>query len=114
MLELDRDTHFVDALVRAGRVELWWGGSNIKFVQLRDRLTGLRASGRSYHSWNIAHEQAAHKMRRLLAEVGLEEDMQWNETKTGFYTDGKLYSMSNTWEFLRFPPLRLIDKLRLG
>src|SRR6202007_3187774 len=35
-------------------------------------------------------------------------------TRTGFYTDGKLYSMSNTLEFLRFPPLGLLDKLRLG
>jgi protoporphyrinogen oxidase len=52
--------------------------------------------------------------RQLLAELGLEKDMRWVETRTGFYTDGQLHSMSNTWEFLRFPPLGLIDKLRLG
>ena len=34
--------------------------------------------------------------------------------KTGFYTDGELVSMSDTMEFLRFPPLGLISKLRLG
>ena len=54
------------------------------------------------------------RTRALLDEVGLERDMRWVETKTGFYTDGQLYSMSNTLEFLKFPPLRLIDKLRLG
>jgi protoporphyrinogen oxidase len=53
-------------------------------------------------------------LRALLTELGLEKEMQWVETRTGFYTDGKLYSMSNTLEFLRFPPLRLPDKLRLG
>ena len=53
-------------------------------------------------------------LRSLLAELGLENDLVWKETRTGFYTDGKLYSMSNTLEFLRFPPLGLIDKLRLG
>ncbi len=53
-------------------------------------------------------------LRSLLAELGLENDLVWKETKTGFYTDGKLYSMSNTLEFLRFPPLGLLDKLRLG
>src|SRR5438093_9279354 len=53
-------------------------------------------------------------LRSLLAELGLEQELVWKETRTGFYTDGKLYSMSNTLEFLRFPPLRLIDKLRLG
>src|SRR5205085_2915832 len=30
------------------------------------------------------------------------------------YTDGRLYSMSNSVEFLRFPPLGLLDKIRLG
>ncbi len=54
------------------------------------------------------------RLRGLLRELGLEDDMRWVETKTGFYTDGRLYSMSNTLEFLRFPPLWLIDKLRLG
>lgn len=53
-------------------------------------------------------------LRALLGELGLEEGMRWVETRTGFYTDGQLYSMSNTLEFLRFPPLRLLDKLRLG
>ena len=54
------------------------------------------------------------KLRSLLREFDLDEDIRWVETKTGFYTDGMLYSMSNTLEFLRFPPLQLIDKLRLG
>ena len=47
-------------------------------------------------------------------DLGLESEMRWVETRTGFYTDGQLYSMSNTLEFLRFPPLKFIDKLRLG
>ncbi len=53
-------------------------------------------------------------LRSLLAELGLEKEMVWVETRTGFYTDGTLYSMSNTLEFLRFPPLGLVDKFRLG
>lgn len=52
--------------------------------------------------------------RELLQELGLESQMQWVETKTGFFSDGRLHSMSNTFEFLRFPPLGLTDKLRLG
>jgi protoporphyrinogen oxidase len=53
-------------------------------------------------------------LRALLAELELEKELDWVETKTGFFTDGTFYSMSNTWEFLRFPPLRLPDKLRLA
>lgn len=53
-------------------------------------------------------------LRNVLSELGIEDELQWTETKTGFYTDGKLVSMSNTVEFLKFPPLDLISKLRLG
>jgi protoporphyrinogen oxidase len=53
-------------------------------------------------------------LRGLLTELGLEPEMRWVQTRTGFYTEGKLYSMSNSVEFLRFPPLRLRDKLRLA
>lgn len=50
----------------------------------------------------------------LLGELGIEDEIQWNQTETGFFTDGRFYSMSNLKEFLQFPPLRMIDKLRLG
>lgn len=53
-------------------------------------------------------------LRDFLRDLGLESEVRWVETKTGFYTDGKFYSMSNTGEFLRFPPLSLWQKLRLG
>lgn len=52
--------------------------------------------------------------RKIVEEIGLKDEFEWVETKTGFYTDGKLFSMSNTLEFLKFPPLDLISKLRLG
>jgi protoporphyrinogen oxidase len=52
--------------------------------------------------------------RKILKEIGLENDMQWVETKTGFYSGGKLYSMSNIIEFFKFPPINIIDKFRLG
>ena len=52
--------------------------------------------------------------RKIIKEIGLEDELRWVETKTGFFSDGKLYSMSNVIEFLKFPPLNLIDKFRLG
>ena len=52
--------------------------------------------------------------RSLVGELGLGDEYRWVETKTGFYTDGELFSMSDTAEFLKFPPLGLISKLRLG
>ncbi|MDP4283523.1 MAG: NAD(P)/FAD-dependent oxidoreductase [Bacteroidota bacterium] len=54
------------------------------------------------------------RTRNILKEIGLEETIEWVETKTGFYMNGKLYSMSDTIEFLKFPTLNLFDKFRLG
>lgn len=52
--------------------------------------------------------------RTILKEIGLDDTIEWVETKSGFYMNGKLYSMSDTIEFLKFPTLNLIDKFRLG
>ena len=54
------------------------------------------------------------RTRNILKEIGLEDQIKWVETKTGFYIKGNLHSMSNTIEFLKFPTLNLIDKFRLG
>lgn len=53
-------------------------------------------------------------LRALLDEIGLGREMRWVETKTGFYSGNRLYSMSNALEFLTFPPLNLWERLRLG
>src|ERR1700752_4250288 len=50
----------------------------------------------------------------LLKELQLENEVHWAPTRTGFYVDSPLYSLSNVFEFLSFPPLNLMDKLRLG
>jgi protoporphyrinogen oxidase len=52
--------------------------------------------------------------RAVLRELGLDDDMRWVETRTGYYGEGSLRSASNTLEFLRLPGLRLVDKLRIG
>jgi protoporphyrinogen oxidase len=52
--------------------------------------------------------------RAMLAELGLESEMEWATPRQGFFTDGKFHSVSNAWEFLRFPALNLWQKFRLG
>jgi protoporphyrinogen oxidase len=47
--------------------------------------------------------------RKIVEEIGLGDEFEWVETKTGFYTDGKLVSMSNTLEFLRFPSVQVFS-----
>ena len=54
------------------------------------------------------------RTRGILKDIGLDDKIEWVETKTGFYIKGKLYSMSDTIEFLKFPTLNLFDKFRLA
>jgi protoporphyrinogen oxidase len=50
----------------------------------------------------------------LFDELGLRHRLRYTATKMGFYHNGTIYPMSTPLEFLRFPPLRLIDRLRLA
>jgi len=51
---------------------------------------------------------------KFLQDIGLADKLRWHRTLTGCYIDQKLYSISNTLEFLLFPPLTIIGKLRLA
>lgn len=52
--------------------------------------------------------------RALLRDLGLEAEMRWTTVGTGFYSGGRFHPMNNALDFLRFPPLGPLDKLRLG
>lgn len=90
-------------------------------VELFEASSGLGGLASAWQLGDVTWDRHYHvtllsdtALRSLLEELGLAKEMNWVETKTGFYTDNKLYSMSNTLEFLTFPPLGLISKLRLG
>jgi len=53
-------------------------------------------------------------LRTVLRELDLDDEIRWVQTKVGFSVNGSLHSMSTAWEFLRFPPLTLIEKMRLA
>jgi protoporphyrinogen oxidase len=50
----------------------------------------------------------------MIKELGLGDELVWNETKTGFFINEQFHSISNIIDFLKFPALNLIDKFRLG
>ncbi len=93
-------------------------GHNVTLIEAAPSLGGLASVwklgdvhwDRHYHVTLLSDS----RLLNLVEEIGLKEDLKWVETKTGFFTNGKLYSMSDTAEFLKFPPLNLIEKLRLG
>ncbi len=93
-------------------------GERVTLFEAADHLGGLADAwklgdvmwDRHYHVTLMSDTHT----RTVLTELGLDHDMQWVETKTGFFVDGNMYSMSNSVEFLKFPPLSLLAKFRLG
>ena len=50
----------------------------------------------------------------LIKELGLENKLKWYESKTALFYDGTIYPFAGAIDLLKFKPLNLIDKLRLG
>lgn len=116
----------------SGRIGIVGGGALGMTLALRLReqghevviLEGARAPGGLAASQQIAGYtwdrfyhvilQSDRDLLALLGDLGLDNALHWNVTRTGFYTDGILYSLSTSLEFLAFPPLSLIDKMRLA
>jgi protoporphyrinogen oxidase len=51
---------------------------------------------------------------RFLSDIGLERQIRWSRTLTGFYVNRRYHSLSSSWEFLRFPLVTPWGKLRLA
>ena len=93
-------------------------GHEVTVIEAADQPGGLASAwtigdvtwDRHYHVMLLSDTH----LLGLLEDIGLRDEVVWSETKTGFFADGRLYSMSNAIEFLRFPVIGLISKLRLA
>ena len=50
----------------------------------------------------------------LIHELGLGHKLAWIESKVGFYHGGKIWKFASPVDLLKFTPLSLFDRLRLG
>jgi protoporphyrinogen oxidase len=55
-----------------------------------------------------------HRVVGLANELGLGERFRFRPTKVGFYDSGRVFSMTSPKEFLTFPLLKPIDRIRLA
>ena len=93
-------------------------GREITVLEASDRFGGLADAwtvgpvtwDRHYHVTLMSDLN----MRGLLADIGLADEMNWRTTRTDFYENGRFHPLNNAIDFLRFPPLNLIDKARLA
>ena len=93
-------------------------GHEVTLMEARPQLGGL-ASYFNFGSfwWDKFYHcilTSDSALLQLIADLDLENELRWTETKVGFFSCGELHSMTTTMEFLRFPVLSLWNKLRLG
>ena len=74
------------------------------------RLQSGQRVERFYHHW-FTHDR---HLLELLRMLGREGDLIPRETRTGLYFGGKFFKLASPLDVLRFSPLCLSDRLRLG
>jgi len=93
-------------------------GQQVTLLEAGSELGGLTAAWRLgdvewdkfYHVITLSDS----RLRSLLSGLNLDHEIEWVQTRSGFYSEGKLYSLSSSLDFLKFPPLNLYQKFRLG
>jgi len=101
-----------ELLKRGQHVRVWERADNLGGLMGRTALPELGdvSCDRYYHTI-LSSDRT---IMGLLDEVGLRSRLHTVATKMGFYHNGRSYPMSTPLEFLRFPPLGMIDRLRLA
>lgn len=51
---------------------------------------------------------------QLIDELGLGEKLMWLESRVGFLHQGRIYDFVTPWHLLKFRPVSLVDRVRLG
>jgi protoporphyrinogen oxidase len=102
----------------AAAYELAKGGVQVTVLEAEPEIGGLAAAfdvhgeklDRFYHHWftNDLH------VTRLIEELGLADMVEVNPTNTGVYYSNKFYRLSTPWDLLKFTPLSVFARLRLG
>ena len=71
---------------------------------------GGGALERGYHHLFVSDTD----MVALIEELGLGAELQWLESKVGLFYDGRIWDFATPLDLLRFAPLSLAQRIRLG
>ncbi len=50
----------------------------------------------------------------LMDELGIGDELRWIESKVGWYSDGQIYDLVTPFDLIRFKPVNLINRIKLG
>lgn len=93
-------------------------GYRVTVLEAKQQVGGLAASfdfgpfhwDRFYHCILTSDSS----LLGLLEDLDLSAELRWKQTEVGFYSHNRLYRMTRPADLLRFPHLRLRDKLRFA
>ena len=93
-------------------------GADVTVFESRPQLGGLATYFNfGKFSWDKFYHcilTSDKPLLQLIDDLGLSPEIRWTETKVGFFAEQALYPMTSSLDFLRFPPLNLWQKARLG
>ena len=98
--ELTKQGHYAEVFERAP----FLGGQASTFPVGGGQLE------RGYHHLFVSDTD----MTELVHELGLGQKLAWLESKVGLFYDGKIWDFATPMDLLRFKPLSLIERLRVG
>jgi protoporphyrinogen oxidase len=97
-------------LLRAGaQVHLWEKDTDLGGQVRTFSVEGKRLEGFYHHIFRSDAD-----IIDLIHELGLGADLGWIPSRVGFFYDGRVYPFGTPWDLLRFSPLAIYDRLRLG
>lgn len=99
-------------------MELVAAGVKVTVLESQSEIGGLASAfdvqgeklDRFYHHW-FTNDQA---VMDLIADLGLQDQVQINPTNTGVYYGNKFFKLSTPLDLLKFSALPFFDRIRLG
>jgi protoporphyrinogen oxidase len=98
--KLQKQGHAVSVLESDGQ----WGGQAATLPLLDTRIE---------HFYHHLFGSDTHILG-LMDELGIGDQLRWIESKVGFYYDGQIYDFVTPLDLLRFKPLSLPNRVKLG
>lgn len=93
-------------------------GNRVTIFEKSDDIGGLMGG---FKIGGTSLEKAYHHIFRtdthiieLARELGLLKKLKWYKSKTGLYYNGDVYPFAGAMDLLKFKPLNLLSKIRLG
>jgi len=99
-LELQNRGHAVTVLEKYGR----WGGQAATLPLLGTHIEYF------YHHLFGSDTH----ILGLMDELGIGDQLRWIESKVGVYSDGQIYDFVSPLDLIRFKPLSLVNRVKLG